>query len=519
MIEYKGFMKVFDIEYKENISVNAADTGTASSCGTSCSTGSCNKRNVYDWLSGITYSAERDAFNIVEVSFKKGSRKAYYRNVYHLNCITGDTVVVETPTGYDVGIISLSGELVRLQLRKRGIQENSDEVLRLLRIANERDLAIWEETQQRESETMLLARVIARDLGLEMKIGDVEFQGDGRKATFYYTADTRVDFRELIKLFARDFKVKIEMRQIGARQEASRIGGIGTCGRELCCSSWITDFKTVSTNAARYQNLSINQIKLSGQCGRLKCCLNYELDTYMDALKDFPKDAEILRTQKGDARLMKTDIFKRKMWYFYADEPFVELTVEHASYIKNLNIRGIIPEQLFDENNKNLKAEAALSKEKVDFADVVGQASLRSLDKSDKRAKRKAKKERQKQQPPLSADSTAAAPKMPLPPKQQQPDNNNNPNTKPPQQQQQQQQNNRGNQQRHNQNNNNNNPNRQHRPDNNNNEAAKDGQKRPQQQQQRPQQPPHKNHQKQRPPHNDANNTKTPPADNPPPQT
>ncbi|OWY21677.1 hypothetical protein C7N43_08965 [Sphingobacteriales bacterium UPWRP_1] len=359
-----------------------------------CATGGCNRMNVYDWLSDLPFSAQQDNFKIVEVSFKNGSRKGYYRNTANIDCHTGDLVVVETSTGgHDIGQISLSGELVRLQMRKKNISEKSD-IKRILRIPSEKDLETWEQARNLEFSTMLMSRVIARQLNLNMKIGDVEYQGDGRKATFYYTADERIDFRELIKLYAREFKVKIEMRQIGARQEASRIGGIGTCGRELCCSTWLNEFKSVSTAAARYQNLAINQSKLSGQCGRLKCCLNYELDTYLDALKDFPKDAEVLYTQAGKSVLIKTDIFKRLMWYTVpGPNPPVMLRVDEVKQIQKLIKSGQAPESL--EPFVNKKTEAAV---KVQFEDVVGQATLEDIDKF-KKKKRKRKKK------PLGNDS------------------------------------------------------------------------------------------------------------------
>ena len=229
--------------------------------------------------------------------------------------MTGDLVVVDADPGFDVGRISLSGELVRLQMKRRKVSENS-KLPAIQRLAGEGDKERLTESRAKEGATMIKARTIARELKLDMKVGEVEFQGDGRKSHLYYIADGRVDFRELIKIYAREFKVKIEMRQIGARQEAGKIGGIGSCGRELCCSTWLTDFKSVSTGAARYQNLSINQAKLSGQCGRLKCCLNYELDTYLDALEAFPKDMNVIQTKNGKARLSKTDIFRRTMVYF-----------------------------------------------------------------------------------------------------------------------------------------------------------------------------------------------------------
>ena len=239
--------------------------------------------------------SDSELYDIVEVSFKNGSRKSFYQNPPYVRAIIGDTVVVESASGYDVGRISLTGELVRLQMKKKKVSETTI-FPKLIRLANNRDLEKLEDARALERDTMIRARAIARSLNLDMKLGDVEYQGDRRKATFYYTADGRVDFRELIRHYAKEFRVKIEMRQIGARQESSRIGGLGSCGRELCCSTWLTNFKSVTTGAARYQNLAINQSKLSGQCGRLKCCLNYELDTYMDALQDFPVKHERLYT-------------------------------------------------------------------------------------------------------------------------------------------------------------------------------------------------------------------------------
>jgi cell fate regulator YaaT (PSP1 superfamily) len=303
--------------------------------------------NTYDWLSDIDLP-EYNAFDVVEVSFKNGARKGFYVNQPFVLAETGDNVVVESGNGYDVGTITLSGELVRLQMKKKKVSK-SQVLPNIIRCANERDFERLKEARAMEQESMVKARVISRTLKLDMKIGDVEFQGDKRKATFYYTADGRVDFRELIKQFAKEFKVKIEMRQIGARQESARIGGLGSCGRELCCSTWLTDFKSVSTAAARYQNLAINQAKLSGQCGRLKCCLNYELDTYMDALTDFPKKADVLLTEAGKATLVKTDIFKRTMYYQYRDgknTKFYPLEVERVKAILAINAEGKKPMEL-----------------------------------------------------------------------------------------------------------------------------------------------------------------------------
>lgn len=284
-----------------------------------CATGGCNRHNTYDWITAQGINDARP-FDMVEVSFKNGSRKEFFKNPPFTRASTGDWVIVESFSGgFDVGKVSLSGELVRLQMKRKRVRSDA-RLSTVVRKAHERDLERLDEVRAEEKKVLIQARAIARTLDLDMKIGDVEFQGDGRKCTFYYTADGRVDFRELIRHYARDFKVKIEMRQIGARQESARIGGLGNCGRELCCSTWLTEFKSVNTAAARYQNLAINQTKLSGMCGRLKCCLNYELDTYIDALEDFPDRAERLKTSAGLAILIKTDVFKRLMFYTYAED-------------------------------------------------------------------------------------------------------------------------------------------------------------------------------------------------------
>lgn len=313
-----------------------------------CSTGGCNRLNTHDWLATMEID-DVEPFHVVEVSFKNGSRKAFYFNQPYTKAITGDMVVVETQAGCDVGRVSLTGELVRLQMRKKRVNQDGF-FPKVVRKANERDLEKLDEVRQSEKDVMIRARAISRMLGLNMKIGDVEFQGDGKKVTFYYTADGRVDFRELIRHFAKEFKVKIEMRQIGARQESARVGGIGPCGRELCCSTWLTSYRTVSTAAARYQNLAINQAKLSGQCGRLKCCLNYELDTYMEALSSFPEDAEKLRTKQGTAILMKTDIFKGLMYYGYEKDHgrgrLFALDLEQVRTVREKNRRGELIEEL-----------------------------------------------------------------------------------------------------------------------------------------------------------------------------
>lgn len=349
-----------------------------------CSTGSCNRMNVYDWLANLPFSDPESTCRIVEVSFNNGSRKDYFRNATVHFFEKGDMVAVEGVSGFDVGEISLSGEIVRLQLKKKGINENDADMRKVLRRANDRDVDIMAQNKKREPEAVIRSRAIAKQLNLDMKISQVEFQADGRKATFFYIADDRVDFRELIKIYAKEFRVKVEMRQIGARQEAGKVGGIGSCGRELCCSTWLTDFKSVNTTAARYQNLSINQSKLSGQCGRLKCCLNYELDTYLDALQHFPDNADTLQVAKGTAVLIKKDIFRNLMWYSLPDSSKqYPLTIERVKKIKFENSKNIIPQELEAvevTSNKPKEVEP-------EFVDVVGQISLRSLEKAEKKKK------------------------------------------------------------------------------------------------------------------------------------
>lgn len=360
-----------------------------------CSTGGCNRLNVFDWLSNIPLSDSLAPFDIIEVSFNNGSRKDFFRNSTKQIFDKGDMVAVEGISGFDVGTVSLTGELVRLQMKKRRV-EDTPEVKKLLRRASTDDLHRMSENKQREAEALIKARVIARSIGLEMKLAEVEIQADGRKATFFYTADDRVDFRELIKMYASEFRVKVEMRQIGARQEAGKVGGIGSCGRELCCSTWLTDFKSVNTTAARYQNLSINQAKLSGQCGRLKCCLNYELDTYLDALKDFPDDCDVIETTNGNATLQKRDIFKSLMWYSFdsASAKQYPLTITRVKEIRQMNKQGIKAEELKPVEVVSTKPDVEAD---LGFADVVGQISLRSLEKASQKRKQKSRDNKQKE--------------------------------------------------------------------------------------------------------------------------
>jgi len=380
-----------------------------------CSSGGCNRLNVFDWLANIPLSDSLAPFDIIEVSFNNGSRKDFFRNVTRQLFDKGEMVTVEGISGFDIGTVSLTGELVKLQMKKRRA-EDTPEVKKVLRRPTADDLHRMNENKAREREALIKARALARNLGLEMKLTEVEIQADGRKATFFYTADDRVDFRELIKVYASEFRVKVEMRQIGARQEAGKVGGIGSCGRELCCSTWLSDFKSVNTTAARYQNLSINQAKLSGQCGRLKCCLNYELDTYLDALKDFPEDADTIETAGGVASLQKRDIFKNLMWYSYdSSNKQYPLTISRVKEIRQLNKQGIKPEEL-----KAVEVVVAKPKETdLGFADVVGQISLRSLEKTAHKRKQK-DKEKQKQQHHQKQQAQQGQ-KQPQPQQQQQP--------------------------------------------------------------------------------------------------
>ncbi|MBL4625751.1 MAG: hypothetical protein JKY42_11530 [Flavobacteriales bacterium] len=363
----------------------------------SCGSGGCNKLNVFNWLAGMELPSGVTPCDKVEVRFKN-TRKEFYSIEGNGELHQGDVVAVEAASGHDVGIVSLTGELVKLQMEKKGVSFDSKEIKKIYRKVKQTDVDKWQKAQELEKETMFSSRKIASELDLEMKIGDVEYQGDCSKATFYYTAEGRVDFRELIRRLADKFKVRIDMRQIGTRQEAGRLGGIGSCGRELCCSTWLTDFRSVSTSAARYQQLSLNPLKLAGQCGKLKCCLNYELDTYMDALKEFPKGDVKLDTEKGRAYLQKTDIFMRTMWFVYKDDfnDFIPLSVDRVKEILALNKDGKKP--------GDLKGFVKIAKQEVlpDYENVVGQDSLTRFDKKKKRSnnKNRNKKRKNKQGPP-----------------------------------------------------------------------------------------------------------------------
>jgi cell fate regulator YaaT (PSP1 superfamily) len=379
--------------------------GTPAGCENNgnCSSGGCGKLDVFDWLAGMESSAVNST-PLVEVRFKN-TRKEYYRYGTSITPSVGDIVMVEASHGTDVGAVTLTGELVRVQLTRKNPKTNINTLSRVIRIATQEDIDLWQEVQKKEDETMVKARKAAAELKLDMKISDVEYQGDGTKAIFYYTSDSRVDFRELIKKFAGTFKVRVEMKQIGARQEAGRVGGIGSCGRELCCSTWLTDFRSVSTSAARYQQLAINPIKLAGQCGKLKCCLNYELDSYLDALKDFPEGDIKLKTKKGTAFLQKTDIFRKTLWFNTKEDPavFHPLKLETVKEILEMNKQNKFPESL-----KQFAFVDAPVEDLPDYENVVGQDDLNRFNTKEKKKSNNRNRNKRKGKRP---DSQGGGPK------------------------------------------------------------------------------------------------------------
>lgn len=342
-----------------------------------CATGGCNKLNTYDWLNNMLPPEKSEVDNVYEVRFK-GTRKGFYRNVNGLRLYIGDHVVVESDRGYDIGTLSLGGVLAELQMRKKRVRQSVKDLSKIYRKANEADLELKAEAHKREQDTLITSREIVNRLGLDMKVSDIEFQADNTKAIFYYIADHRVDFRVLIKELAREFRIRVEMKQIGLRHEAGLLGGIGSCGRELCCSTWLTDFQTVSTSAARYQNLSLNPMKISGLCGRLKCCLNFELDTYLDALDGFP-EVKNIQTKKGRAWVQKTDIFKETMWFsFEGESTWYPLHISAVKEIAKLNAKGEKPE-VFTEGAKPAFSgvERPDPDADIDFVDGVGTTILK----------------------------------------------------------------------------------------------------------------------------------------------
>jgi len=356
-----------------------------------CGTDSCNKLTVFDWLSNMSLPGGEAPFDCVEVRFKNG-RKEFYRNSEKLTLSMGDIVATEASPGHDIGIVTLTGELVKVQMKKKNVKNNA-EIAKIYRKASQKDIDIWSEARAKEEPMKVVAREIAIRLALEMKISDIEFQGDGSKATFYYTANDRVDFRQLIKDFAREFSTRIEMKQVGFRQEAARLGGIGSCGRELCCSTWLTDFRSVNTSAARYQQLSLNPQKLAGQCGKLKCCLNYELDTYLDALKGLPDMDTKLYTEKGDAFCQKMDIFKGLMWFAYTNN------MAHWHVLKAEQVKEIMELNKLKQRVTALEdyavEEAAPEVEKT-FQNAMGQDSLTRFDVT-KKKKRPVNKDKKRE--------------------------------------------------------------------------------------------------------------------------
>ena len=377
-------------------------TSKVGGCGSKggCSSGGCTRLNVFDWLADVDMPSDFRGFDCVEIRFK-GGRKDFFRNDKRLPLVTGDAVVVEaTGSGWHLGHVSLKGELVRLQMRKKKVPTDSRDIKPILRVATPDDEERWQAVRDLENSTMFRARAVVDELRLKMKLSDVEYQADRTRALFYYSAEDRVDFRELIRRLADEFRVRVEMRQISLRQEAGRIGGIGVCGRELCCSTWLTDFKAVSTTAARYQNLSLNPQKLAGQCGRLKCCLNYELDAYLDALKDIPQVQRPLQVTNGEAFLQKTDIFRKRMWFaFKGDNNWVMLSTERVREVLELNKKGEKPDTL---------APPRVQEEIAPAVSTLMEGDLDRLDDQIKGGSKRGKRKR-KDRPEASA-ATATAP-------------------------------------------------------------------------------------------------------------
>ncbi len=367
-----------DIDRIDNTCSSCSSNGTPAGCKNNghCASGSCNKLTVFDWLSNVRQPEGVQPFDFVEVRFKN-DRKSFFKNTSNLSLKIGDSIAVEGNPGHDIGIITLTGEMARIQMRGKKFDFSREDLIKkVYRIANQKDIDKWQEVRAKEYDVMVQTRDIVRNLGLEMKICDVEYQGDGAKATFYYTAEERVDFRVLIKELASAFRTRIEMRQIGYRQGAAKVGGIGSCGRELCCSTWLTDFRSVNTVAARYQQLSINPQKLAGQCGKLKCCLNFELDSYLEAIKVFPDINVRLYTEKGAANCMKLDIFKKEIWYAYSDNPITwhKLTPQAANEIIELNKSrkkiASLEEYVLEESAiKELSFESSSESDKIDRFD------------------------------------------------------------------------------------------------------------------------------------------------------
>ncbi|MCB9425865.1 MAG: hypothetical protein H6584_02380 [Flavobacteriales bacterium] len=374
-----------------NCSTSNGDAPKGCKSNGTCGTDSCNKLTVFDWLANMKSPDGNTTFECVEVRFKNG-RKEFFRNPEKLTLSIGDVVATEAQSGHDVGVVTLTGELVKIQMKKKKVKEDAPEVLKIYRKASQKDIDTWQEARNREESIKVRAREIALALKLEMKISDIEFQGDGSKASFYYTSDERVDFRQLIKEFAKEFNIRIDMKQIGSRQEASRLGGVGSCGRELCCSTWLTDFRSVNTSAARYQQLSLNPQKLAGQCGKLKCCLNYELDSYQDALKNFPSTDTKFITEKGEAFCHKIDIFKGLMWFSYKGDFSSWHTLKTEDVHKMIQMvkekKSISSLEEFSLDNSNEPEKS--------FTNAVAEDSLTRFDKPKTKKKQKSRQRNNK---------------------------------------------------------------------------------------------------------------------------
>ncbi|MBO6212460.1 regulatory iron-sulfur-containing complex subunit RicT [Algoriella sp.] len=397
-------------------SCGTSNSGLPKGCNNNgaCGTDGCGKLSVFDWLSNMKLPNGQERFNFVEVRFKN-DRKFYYKNENNISLNIGEVVAVEGTPGHDIGVVTLTGELVRIQMKKKNLTWEGEDIKKVYRKANQKDIETWHEFREREKQTMIDSRIMAKNHGLEMKICDVEYQGDGAKVTFYYTAEGRVDFRQLIKDYASKFAVRIEMKQIGYRQEAAKIGGIGSCGRELCCSTWLTDFRSVSTAAARYQQLSINSQKLAGQCGKLKCCLNFELDSYLDALNTFPSMESRFETEKGWTHCVKIDVFKKEMWFAYERGGVVwyKFSVEDIQEFLAMSAKGLKTEPL-EELAKNVEEV------KPDFTDVIGEDSLERFERKEKQ-KSKRKKIKKPTNPTAEKANVNTNAIKPQPAKQKQP--------------------------------------------------------------------------------------------------
>lgn len=410
-------------------STHSCGTKSANGCESVNTCGNSYKLSVFDWLSNINNPASNRC-DFVEVRFKN-DRKSFYKNVNNIPLHIGSVVTVESSPGHDVGVVSLTGELVKIQMKKKKFSDES--ALKIYRLANQKDIEVWQEARKKEDNIKIEARKIAHRLGLEMKVTDVEYQGDASKITFYYTADNRVDFRQLIKDYAGAFRTKIDMKQIGFRQEAAKVGGIGSCGRELCCSTWLTDFRSVNTNVARYQQLSINPQKLAGQCGKLKCCLNYELDSYLDALSNFPSSSTTLETEKGKAFCIKIDVFKKKMWFAYVENSIAwyDFDIDLVKKLISKNKRGekISPLEDLKQPETSLQSIDLIQENNVDRFEKKNRGNNKNKNRSNNQGQKKNNRPERQERSDKNERS-----ERPQKEKQQNPNANNQPRQQKPQQ-------------------------------------------------------------------------------------